>query len=110
VLLDALVFGLAIAATRAGGIPEVITDGECGVLADVGDPIALGDAISRLLHDKELAARLSAGAKRRADEFSVERMTDRTIEVYERVLNRAGGVPRTIAAMSASSASVTRAP
>ena len=110
VLLDALVFGLAIAATRAGGIPEVITDGECGVLADVGDPIALGDAISRLLNDKELAARLSAGAKRRADEFSVERMTDRTIEVYERVLNRAGGVPRTIAAMSASSASVTRAP
>jgi glycosyltransferase involved in cell wall biosynthesis len=110
VLLDALVFGLPIAATRAGGIPEVIIDGACGVLADVGDPIALGDAISRLLDDRKLAARLGAGAKRRADEFSVERMTDRTIEVYERVLNRAGGAPRTIAAMSASSASVTRAP
>lgn len=110
VLLDALVFALPIAATRAGGIPEVIIDGECGVLADVGDPIALGAAISRLLRDTEFAARMRDGAKRRADEFSLERMTDRTIEVYERVLNRAGRAPRTIAANSPSSASVTRAP
>lgn len=110
VLLDALAFGLPIAATRAGGIPEVIVDGECGVLADVGDPAALGGAISRLLRDNELAARLRVGAQRRANEFSVERMTDRTFEVYERVVNRAGRVPRTMAAKSASSSSVTRAP
>ncbi len=109
VLLDALVFGVPIAATRAGGIPEVVVDGECGLLADVGDGGALGDAITELLTDKQLAERLRAAAKHRAGEFSVERMTDRTIDVYERVLNDAGR-SRTIAASESSSASVTSAP
>jgi L-malate glycosyltransferase len=85
VLLDALAFGLPIAATRAGGLPEVIVDGESGLLADVRDPAGLGDAIVRLLTNAGLRERLSANAAARANEFSVERMTDRTISVYESV-------------------------
>jgi glycosyltransferase involved in cell wall biosynthesis len=110
VLLDALAFGRPIAATRAGGIPEVVIDGECGLLAGVGDGPALGGAIIRLLVDKDLAARLGVGAKGRAREFSVERMTDRTIEVYERVMSAAGRGSRTIASNASSSASVIGAP
>ena len=86
VLLDALAFGLPIAATRAGGIPEVVEDGVNGLLAPTGDPHALGAAIARLITDTALAARLRAAAAGRAREFSVERMTDRTIALYERVL------------------------
>ena len=85
VLLDALAFGRAIAATRAGGIPEVIVDGESGLLADPRDPTALGDAILRLLNDEGLRDRLGANAPARAAEFSVERMADRTMSVYESV-------------------------
>jgi glycosyltransferase involved in cell wall biosynthesis len=85
VLLDALAFGVPIAATRAGGIPEVIVDGESGVLAERENPAALGDAIASILMDAELRTRLRENAAARASEFSVERMTDRTISVYESV-------------------------
>lgn len=109
VLLDALAFGRPVAATRAGGIPEVIIDGECGVLADVGNPVALGDAIVRLIRDDMLRDRVRANAKARANEFSVERMTDRTIAVYESVL-ASDGRSRTAATSASSSSAVTRAP
>jgi len=110
VLLDALAFGIPIAATRAGGIPEVVVDGESGLLADVGNPVALGDAIARILLDRELRDRLRSNAKPRADEFSVERMTDRTIAVYESVLARRDRRASTASANASSSSSVTGAP
>jgi glycosyltransferase involved in cell wall biosynthesis len=110
VLLDALAFGRPVAATRAGGIPEVIVDDECGLLADIRDPEGLGAAIARLVTDRDLAARLAANAKARAGEFSVERMTDRTIEVYERVIEGAAVVSRTRRASASISDSSTRAP
>ncbi|HEY4303276.1 MAG TPA: glycosyltransferase [Gemmatimonadaceae bacterium] len=84
VLLDALVFGRPIAATRAGGIPEVVID-DCGVLVPIENPAALGDAIARIANDSALADRLGAAGRARAESFSVERMTDRTIHVYESV-------------------------
>ncbi len=86
VLLDALYLGRPIAATRAGGIPEVVQDGVSGLLAPVGDPDALGAAIARLVNDPALAARLGAAARARAADFSVERMTDATERVYADVL------------------------
>ena len=112
VLLDALAFGLPVAATRAGGIPEVIIDGENGLLAEQSNPLALGDAIATLIADDALRARMSGRARARANEFSVERMTDRTLDIYQAVLSPAGSVrrSRTDPASSASSESVTGAP
>jgi L-malate glycosyltransferase len=116
VLLDALFLGKPIAATRAGGIPEVITDGVTGLLAPVNDSASLGARIASLLEDRPLAARLAAAARARAEDFSIDRLTDRTLAVYERVLE---GAPfddldatnrRTDAATRASSLSSTRAP
>ena len=110
VLLDALAFGLPIAATRAGGIPEVIIDGESGLLADRENPSDLGEAIVALLTDDDLRDRLRANALLRAKEFSVERMTDRTVSIYESVMSGRRSGARTSAESSSSSASVTRAP
>ena len=116
VLLDALFLGKPVAATRAGGIPEVISHGETGLLSPVGDASALGAQIASLLEDRPRAARLAAAARAHAADFSIERLTDRTVAVYERVL---AGAPlddldatnrRTDAAMRASSLSSTRAP
>jgi len=101
VLLDALVLGLPVAATRAGGIPEVVADGETGLLAEVRNQRALGDAIAKLLRDPALRATMGAAARKRAGDFSVERMTDRTLEVYERVAARS----RTARSKAASSSS-----
>jgi glycosyltransferase involved in cell wall biosynthesis len=86
VLLDAMAFGGAIAATAAGGIPEVVVDGETGLLAPVRDGAALGMAIARLLTDRAEADRLRAGARRRVAEFSVEATAERTLAVYREVL------------------------
>ena len=116
VLLDALLIGKPIAATRAGGIPDVIDDGVTGLLAPVGDPAVLGVRIATLLEDRVLAARLAAAARARVAEFSVERMADRTLAVYERVLGghvadgRDLATRRTVAATRASSTSSMRAP
>ncbi|HKW46037.1 MAG TPA: glycosyltransferase family 4 protein [Gemmatimonadaceae bacterium] len=116
VLLDALLLGKPIAATRAGGIPDVVEPDINGLLAPVEDSRALGDNISRLLTDHELAERMSAAARGRSTNFSVERMTERTLAVYERVIARAPLEGRdetnrlTDAATRTSSASSIRAP
>jgi L-malate glycosyltransferase len=109
VLLDALAFGLPIAATNAGGIPEVVVDGVSGLLAERENPIALGDAIATLLTDDALRQRVATNARARADQFSVERMTDQTVAVYDEALSGTGGGrrSRTNPANSSSSASVT---
>lgn len=86
VLLDAMSMGRPTAATAAGGIPEIIVDDVSGLLAPVHDAERLGEAIARLFTDRALAARLSAGGRARADEFSVERTAERTLGVYRRVL------------------------
>jgi glycosyltransferase involved in cell wall biosynthesis len=116
VLLDALLLGKPIAATRAGGIPDVIQHGVDGLLAPVADPDALAAHIVELLTNRALAARLATAARSRAVEFSVERMTDRTLDVYERILTASGRATREEAnrraesASRARSASSTRAP
>ncbi|MDQ3696520.1 MAG: glycosyltransferase family 4 protein [Gemmatimonadota bacterium] len=86
-LIDALFLGKPAAATAAGGIPEVVVDGISGLLVPPGDHAALGAAIARLVTDRPLGTRLAAGARVRAQEFSVERTVDRTIEVYRKVLS-----------------------
>jgi glycosyltransferase involved in cell wall biosynthesis len=109
VLLDAMAFGRPIAATSAGGIPEVVVDGESGLLAERENPEALGAAIARLANDRALSDRLAEGGRRRVREFSVERMTDRTIAIYERVTAESDA-SKTDRASTASSESSSLAP
>jgi glycosyltransferase involved in cell wall biosynthesis len=85
VLIDALWMGKPVAATTAGGIPEVVEHGSCGLLSAPGDAAALGAAISRLLCDSSLRARLGSAGRRRAAAFSVERTAIRTAQVYQSV-------------------------
>jgi len=87
VVIDAMSFGKPVAATAAGGIPEAVVNDETGLLVPIGDVTALGNAIARLLADQELAARLGANGIRRAPLFSIDNTVDRTLEVYERVLD-----------------------
>ena len=88
VVIDAMSFGKPVAATAAGGIPEAVVNDETGLLVPIGDVTALGEAIARLLSDRELAERLGANGIRRAPLFSIDNTVDRTLEVYERVLAR----------------------
>ncbi len=71
-VLEAMAAGLPVLATRHGGLPEAVADGETGLLADEGDVEGLAGALRRLLEDAELRRRLgSAGRARAAAEFDV---------------------------------------
>lgn len=86
-MLDALACGTPVVATRAGGIPEAIEDGRDGLLVPPQDAPALAKALLTLLKDRPLRARLaSAGRQRIEDEFSVERMVQKTVDAYTRAI------------------------
>ena len=81
-LLEAMLAALPVVATRVSSIPEIVVDGETGLLVPPEDPAALAAAISRALASPgDLGAR---GQARAREEFSVARMADSTLAVYER--------------------------
>ncbi|HXH89329.1 MAG TPA: glycosyltransferase family 4 protein [Gaiellaceae bacterium] len=62
VLVEAFCRRRGVVASRVGGIPDLVRDGENGLLVPPGDPVALSDALARLLGDPALAERLGGGA------------------------------------------------
>ncbi len=86
-LFDAMAAGTPIVATRAGGIPEIVRDGETGLLVPTRDSAALAEGVVRLLNDPALARRLTEAASgyvRR--EGTKERMVEQTLRVYNELL------------------------
>ena len=87
-LLEAMLAGKPVVATRVSAAPEIVEDGRTGLLVPPDDPAALAGAVSALLADRDRAAALGrAGLERARAEFSVARMADETIRVYERTTN-----------------------
>ena len=86
VLIEAMELGLPIVASNVGGIPDVVIDGESGILVPEKDPVALADAFKRLEADPALIEKLLAGARKRIDEcFTWDGIIERQIEVYKRL-------------------------
>jgi glycosyltransferase involved in cell wall biosynthesis len=75
-----------VVATTAGGIPELVVDGECGLLAPVRDDAGLAERVERVLRELGLRARLVEGGRRRVERFSIRRMADEMGSVYEELL------------------------
>jgi glycosyltransferase involved in cell wall biosynthesis len=89
VLLEAMLAGLPVVATRVSAVPEVVADGQTGILVEVGDVDGLATSLGALLADRERAAALGEAGRRRARaEFSVARMAAATQAVYEDALAR----------------------
>jgi glycosyltransferase involved in cell wall biosynthesis len=81
-----------VVASRAGGNVELITDGDSGLLFDIGDDVGLAGLLARLAGDAPLRARLGEGALARAQsEFSVPAM----VRAYEQHYGEAARVPVT---------------
>lgn len=94
VYLEAMACGRPVIACDSGGAPEVVLDGETGLLVSPGDGGALERAIAALAEDEALRARLGARGRAIAVErFSLERYTDRIESIYRRVLERAPAGP-----------------
>lgn len=73
-LVEAMTVGVPVVATAVGGIPALLEAGACGLLVPPEQPLALRAALQRLQQDAPLAARLRAAGRRRARDFSWDRV------------------------------------
>jgi len=88
-ILETLAAGRPVVATRVGGIPEIVRDGETGLLVPPEDPAALAEAVLTLIADRDLAARLgAAGARLVREGFTFDTMVEGNERVYLDVLSK----------------------
>jgi len=81
--LEAMACGTAVVGSRTGGIPEVVADGETGLLVPVGEPEPLADALNVLLRDPDRAEAMGqAGRKRAVSEFGWPAIAAQTTDLY----------------------------
>ena len=86
-LIEAMLVGVPVVSTEVGGVPEIIKDGESGLLAKAKDDEALADAIERCVEDAGLRKSIAeAGRARAIDMFSEQRMHNEYQAVYEEML------------------------
>ncbi len=92
VIIESFTRGRAVVATRVGGIPDLVRDGETGLLVPSGDIEALAEAMATLLADRAIAERLGAAALRAAQDlrWSPDDYAARVRSLVDRTLATAG--------------------
>jgi starch synthase len=89
-VLEAMASGTPIVASRIGGVPEIVVDGETGFLVEPGDATELHDRLELLLGDEKLARRMGdAGRDRVLQDFTWARCAERCLAAYEGLLSGA---------------------
>lgn len=84
VIIEASHAGVPVVATKVGGVPEIIEDGEHGYLVKNNDPDALAAAYKKILTDTDLHTELSTTISKRAEHFTLNAMCHKTQEIYTR--------------------------
>ncbi len=91
VILEAMAHGLPVVSTPVGGIPEVVKNGENGILVPKEDPDSLSESVLRLLNDEELLKRLSNNAYEFVKQYySIETYTKNLFGLYRWILEENG--------------------
>ena len=86
-MLESMAAGLPVVATMVGGTPEVIEEGKTGFLVPAGNPELLAERILRLLKEPSLAQAMGEqGRQKVVREFTIDRMRDQFLELYEALL------------------------
>lgn len=86
--LEAMACGTAVVGSRTGGIPEVVADGETGLLVSAGEPEPLAAALNTLLSDPDRAAAMGqAGRKRAVAEFGWPAIAAQTADLYAELVH-----------------------
>ncbi len=86
VILEALALGKAVVSTdHRHGANEMIENRKSGILVPVGDPQKMADAIIKILEDRELKRTLEKGAKKKAEDFSIDKMVSRYESLFSQM-------------------------
>ena len=88
VILEARSCKTPVVSIYAGGIPEIVENGENGILVAVNNPLKLAEAIDYLLENKDVRMKFGkAGIKRVVGNFSIEALVKRLCKIYEKLGN-----------------------
>ena len=86
-ILEAMAAALPVVATRVGGVPEVVVDGETGLLVEPEDAAGLAEALDRVASDEAFRQRLGqAGATRIVEHFDARSMARQMVELYRKLV------------------------
>jgi glycosyltransferase involved in cell wall biosynthesis len=88
VVIEAMAGATPVIASRIGGIPEIVVDGESGLLVPPGDAQALAAAMQRLIQDTELRRRMGCAAKVRAAQYEASAVVPRIEALYRQLLSQ----------------------
>jgi glycosyltransferase involved in cell wall biosynthesis len=87
VIAEAMACGVPVVATKVGGIPEIVVDGETGMLVDPKDADAIAQSCLKILSDNELRENMAIAGRRRVEDlFDQKRMVRETIELYQEII------------------------
>lgn len=86
-VIEAMACGRPVVVTRVGGSPELVDEGRTGLVVPPRDPVAMADAVGRLLNDEALRREMGQAGRARAEQrFSREIYAHRVLDLYDRVL------------------------
>lgn len=95
-MLEAMACALPVVATRVGGLPDLVTDGENGLLVEAGNPEQLASAMLKIAADPAMRARMQRKSYRRVvDQYDIEQHVARLVEIYQQTI-----IPQPITAHS----------
>lgn len=87
VALEAMACGTPMIASRVGGLPYTIRDGENGCLVTEGEPIELADKLRQVLADEEMKSRLRLMGMKTVKEYAWETIASRLLSIYDELIN-----------------------
>ncbi len=90
-VLEAMSVETPVVATRVGGIPELIEDGESGLMVTYGDVDEMTEAISNVLNDSELSRTLAISGKQKSLDYTVEKHIESISNIYENIITSHSG-------------------
>jgi len=88
VVLEAMGSGLPVVATRVAGSEDLVQDGQNGFLIAPKNPSELGNALLRLINDRDLRERMGAASKTLVQKYTWERVTEQYLAFYQQCLNK----------------------
>lgn len=85
---EAMSVGRPVIASRVGGIPEWLDDGKTGYLVEPGNPEQIAEKVIKLLSDRKLMELMGKNARKKAEQFSIEKHVDKLEKIYKKVIKK----------------------